>query len=448
MSSDTDTSDGASPSAEGSPPRQDEAGAVDKTKLTVDVTEEGLGDSGTPGSMSTGRALNQDSKIFVGGLSWETTDAKLKNYFENFATVEDAYVSYDRKSGRPRGFGFVCFEDPAVVDKVVAMQHTIDRREVEAKRALPKEESPVSKDMQAAASGQRTKKIFVGGLAGSVDEGAFREYFEKYGAVDDAVVMYDQHNHRPRGFGFITFTDEKSVDDVFADGFIQRIHNKEIEIKRAIPRESGVYPSPKALYRSPQDRYGHRTPGSVHSRGRGGFRRDQAYMMPGMHPIRGIEHGPMDMPHGIVTGIPAYMSPPPMAQVGGIHQAHGHPVPHGPPHGHPQHGGVGGMGGMGGMGGVGHPHPGAGHPQQGAPQQGHPQQQSPPQGIASPYGLGGASQHQQTSPGPQPAFPSQLQDVNDISLESVSQALEQLSHTPPSAQNPQQSPGSRPARWT
>ena len=179
MSSDTDTSDGASPSAKGSPPRQDEAGAVDKTKLTVDVTEEGLGDSGTPGSTSTGRALNQDSKIFVGGLSWETTDAKLKNYFENFAAVEEAYVSYDRKSGRPRGFGFVCFEDPAVVDKVVAMQHTIDRREVEAKRALPKEESPVSKDMQAAASGQRTKKIFVGGLAGSVDEGAFREYFEK-----------------------------------------------------------------------------------------------------------------------------------------------------------------------------------------------------------------------------------------------------------------------------
>ena len=103
---------------------------------------------------------------------------------------------------------------------------------------------------------------------------------------------------------------------------------------------------------------------------------------------------------------------------------------------------------MGGMGGVGHPHPGAGHPQQGTPQQGHPQQQSPPQGMASPYGLGGASQHQQTSPGPQPAFPSQLQDVNDISLESVSQALEQLSHTPPPAQNPQQSPGSRPPRWT
>lgn len=38
--------------------------------------------------------------------------------------------------------------------QVISVQHTIDRREVEAKRALPKEESPVSKDQQAAASGQ------------------------------------------------------------------------------------------------------------------------------------------------------------------------------------------------------------------------------------------------------------------------------------------------------
>ena len=40
-----------------------------------------------------------------------------------------------------------------------------------------------------AASSQRTKKIFVGGLAPSVDEQAFRKYFEQYGEVEDAVVM-------------------------------------------------------------------------------------------------------------------------------------------------------------------------------------------------------------------------------------------------------------------
>ena len=53
---------------------------------------------------------------------------------------------------------------------------------------MPKEDNPAGR----AASGslnQRTKKIFVGGLAPSVDEQAFRKYFESYGQVEDAVVM-------------------------------------------------------------------------------------------------------------------------------------------------------------------------------------------------------------------------------------------------------------------
>lgn len=199
----------------------------------------------------------QTSKIFVGGLSWETTDQRLRTYFENYGAVSEAFVSFDRatgarscparlwpvyclpldsrapmlawlipfslrgayhssfvesgsgkfsklksaelgtqsashqsvrlcagpifelvsydygssslrdtnqnlrtltalaytpayppyrgiawtasgslsdalrlSAGRPRGFGFVVFEDPAIADKVVSLQHTIDRRDV------------------------------------------------------------------------------------------------------------------------------------------------------------------------------------------------------------------------------------------------------------------------------------------------------------------------------
>ena len=60
--------------------------------------------------------------------------------------------------------------------------------QVEAKKAVPKEEHPAGKQPNGVSS-QRTKKIFVGGLAPSVDEHAFKKYFEQYGAVEDAVVM-------------------------------------------------------------------------------------------------------------------------------------------------------------------------------------------------------------------------------------------------------------------
>ena len=64
----------------------------------------------------------------------------------------------------------------------------------------------MSKDAAASAAGQRTRKVFVGGLPPSVDEGSLRAYFGEWGCVEDAVVMYDHENRRPRGFGFITYT--------------------------------------------------------------------------------------------------------------------------------------------------------------------------------------------------------------------------------------------------
>ena len=58
------------------------------------------------------------------------SSAFLATHARSYAQVLEAFVSYDRVTGRPRGFGFVIFEDPAVADRVASQQHTIDRREV------------------------------------------------------------------------------------------------------------------------------------------------------------------------------------------------------------------------------------------------------------------------------------------------------------------------------
>jgi len=46
-------------------------------------------------------------KLYVGGLSFETTDAELRALFEQTGKVESAVVITDRLSGRSKGFGFV-----------------------------------------------------------------------------------------------------------------------------------------------------------------------------------------------------------------------------------------------------------------------------------------------------------------------------------------------------
>ncbi|MCS6856183.1 MAG: RNA-binding protein [Sandaracinaceae bacterium] len=51
-------------------------------------------------------------RLFVGGLSWGTTDESLRSAFERFGEVLEAKVIVDRETGRSRGFGFVTFADP------------------------------------------------------------------------------------------------------------------------------------------------------------------------------------------------------------------------------------------------------------------------------------------------------------------------------------------------
>jgi cold-inducible RNA-binding protein len=50
-------------------------------------------------------------KLFVGGLSWNTTDDGLKEAFSRFGAVVEAKVVTDRETGRSRGFGFVTYQE-------------------------------------------------------------------------------------------------------------------------------------------------------------------------------------------------------------------------------------------------------------------------------------------------------------------------------------------------
>ena len=52
------------------------------------------------------------------------------------------------------------------------------------------------------------KKLFIGGLAWATDEHGLRTAFERFGDIDEAVVVLDRETGRSRGFGFVTFGDE------------------------------------------------------------------------------------------------------------------------------------------------------------------------------------------------------------------------------------------------
>ncbi len=79
-------------------------------------------------------------KLFVGSLSWNTTDRDLADAFAKFGEITEAKVITDRDSGRSRGFGFVTFEDAAAADKAIAEMNgtQLDGREITVNEAQDK----------------------------------------------------------------------------------------------------------------------------------------------------------------------------------------------------------------------------------------------------------------------------------------------------------------------
>ncbi|KAF8110267.1 hypothetical protein N665_0086s0102 [Sinapis alba] len=189
---------------------------------------------------------SDQGKLFIGGISWDTDENLLREYFSNFGEVLQVTVMRDKATGRPRGFGFVAFSDPAVIDRVLQDKHHIDNRDVDVKRAMSRDEqSPAgrqgsfngNRSFDSGSTNVRTKKIFVGGLPPALTSDEFRVYFETYGPVSDAVIMIDQATQRPRGFGFVSFDSEDSVDLVLHKTF-HDLSGKQVEVKRALPKDA------------------------------------------------------------------------------------------------------------------------------------------------------------------------------------------------------------------
>ncbi|KAI3516969.1 hypothetical protein L1887_16161 [Cichorium endivia] len=187
------------------------------------------------------------SKVFVGGISWETTEDVLRKHFGKYGKVMDAAIAKDRITGTSRGFAFVSFSEASALNNVILDTHTILGRKVEVKKAVPRSEH--IQNHQEPNRNNRTngvtnnnnikiKKIFVGGLPANITEDEFKVYFEKFGKITDVVVMHDNITRKPRGFGFITFDSEDSIEQVMQKSF-HELSGKLVEVKRAVPKEDG-----------------------------------------------------------------------------------------------------------------------------------------------------------------------------------------------------------------
>ncbi len=85
-----------------------------------------------------------ENKLFIGGLSYSTTEESLRNAFAQAGTVTSVRIMMDKMTGRPRGFGFVEMATDEEAQKAIQMfdGQELDGRKIAVNIARPLEDRP------------------------------------------------------------------------------------------------------------------------------------------------------------------------------------------------------------------------------------------------------------------------------------------------------------------
>ena len=94
-------------------------------------------------------------RLYIGNLSYSTTDDSLKAAFEQVGAVASAKVMVDKMTGRSRGFGFVEMAEDSDAEKAIGMWNgkELDGRALVVNEARPMEARPPRRDFNSGSRG-------------------------------------------------------------------------------------------------------------------------------------------------------------------------------------------------------------------------------------------------------------------------------------------------------
>lgn len=101
-----------------------------------------------------------NKKLYIGSLSYDTTDDGLRELFATVGTVLSAEVIRDRNTGRSKGFGFVEMETVEEAEKAIGELNgtMLDGREIKVAEAQPRREQPRSPDRRGGGRRERERR--------------------------------------------------------------------------------------------------------------------------------------------------------------------------------------------------------------------------------------------------------------------------------------------------
>lgn len=151
-------------------------------------------------------------KLFVRGLSWNTTSETLCAEFRVHGEIEEGAVIVDKATGKSRGYGFITYKHMESAQSALsAPTKMIDGRMAVCSLACE------GLSNANATPDQANRKLYIGGLSPETTNEMLLNFFSRHGEIEEGSVAYDKETNKSRGFGFVTYKKveaaKKAIDD-------------------------------------------------------------------------------------------------------------------------------------------------------------------------------------------------------------------------------------------
>jgi len=193
---------------------------------------ENTGDTGTGGTGGRPERSNEDRsqqsfqaseeserEVYVSNVPFDADEEDFRRVFGDCGEIEEITIPTIYTSGRPKGFAFVRFADAKSRDEALTLNQTnmLNRTigvRVNKGRAIKTSNRDYNRTRHDGLSEkpERCTTIFVGNLPWDTTEDDLQEQFEDCGKITSARIVKQTYTGRSRGFGYVEFQDEASVD--------------------------------------------------------------------------------------------------------------------------------------------------------------------------------------------------------------------------------------------
>jgi RNA recognition motif-containing protein len=162
---------------------------------------------------------NEERKIFIGGLSMETTEEDIVSYFKQYGEIDSTTFKTNPVSGRTQGYAFLVFKKKTSRDAALSvLKHLVGGRQVSVEKAQIKK-----------------GKIFVFRVKPEMTEEVLRLAFSSYGNVIEFEQPVDKSTNTKKTFCFVTFDREAPAHNLIKQGSI-KVNEDTVSIGKVNPK--------------------------------------------------------------------------------------------------------------------------------------------------------------------------------------------------------------------